>query len=309
MTPSVTVLGPQRQPTLDRVLATLGIDGPIAAITAGWQEREGDDGELMGLLGGRGLNLRLHDKWLAALQADPGYATAEREHRVVLEQMQQLYLLRLDHAIRAAYEILQRAGQHPRTQEAAVEDALDIVRMIDATHVRRVRELRAAFEDAWRPARRESMAGHVAEVGRLLGQAACLVMAGGHVGELLWLLELFDVRDRLPAQLVAWSAGAMTLTDRVVLFHDRVAHGPGQAEVLDSGLGLLHDVVLLPHARRRLRTEDAARMTVLARRFAPAQCVVLDDGMALDFGADSALPGTARIVADDGRIVEREPAT
>lgn len=308
MTPSVTVLGPQRQPTLDRVLAGLGVDGPIAAITAGWQEREGDDGELMALLGGHGLNLRLHDRWLAALTADKEYAVAEREHRVVMEQMQQLYLLQLDHAIKAAYEILQRAGQHPRTLDMAAEDALDVVRVIDTTHIRRIRELRGAFDEAWRPAERESIAGHVSEIGRLLDEAACLVMAGGHVGELLWLLELFGVTEHWPAQVVAWSAGAMTLTDRVVLFHDRVAHGPGQAEVLDSGVGLLHDVVLLPHARRRLRTEDAGRMTVLARRFAPATCVVLDDGMALDFGSDSTLPGTARVVAADGRIVEREAA-
>jgi hypothetical protein len=308
MTPSVTVLGPQRQPTLDRVLATLGIDGPIAAITAGWQEREADDGELMRLLEGRGLNLRLHARWIAALEADPDYATAEREHHVVLEQTQQLYLLRLDHAIRAAYEVLQRAGQHPRTQEAAVEDALDIVRTIDATHVRRIRELRRAFDAAWRPSERHTISGHVEEIGRLLGQVACLVMAGGHVGELLWLLELFGVREHLPAQVVAWSAGAMALTDRIVLFHDRVAHGPAQSEVLDAGLGVLHDVVLLPHARRRLRTDDATRMTVLARRFAPARCVVLDDGMALDFGSGSALPANARVVTADGRIVAQEAA-
>jgi hypothetical protein len=308
MTPSVTVLGPQRQPTLDRVLGTLGIDGPIAAITAGWQEREADDAELMNLLDGRGLNLRLHARWIAALEADPEYAAAEREHHVVLEQTQQLYLLRLDHAIRAAYEVLQRAGQHPRTQEAAAEDALDIVRTIDATHVRRIRDLRQAFDDAWRPTERHTISGHVEEIGRLLAQAACLVMAGGHVGELLWLLELFGVGAHLPAQVVAWSGGAMTLTDRIVLFHDRVAHGPAQSEVLDAGLGVLHDVVLLPHARRRLRTEDTTRMTVLARRFAPARCVVLDDGMALDFGGDSSLPGNARVVTDDGRIVAREAA-
>ena len=308
MTPSVTVLGPQRQPTLDRVLTAIGVDGPIVAITAGWQEREADDGELMALLGGRGVNLQLHARWIAALSTDPEYAAAEREHRVVAEQMQQLYLLRLDHALRATYEVLQRAGQHPRTQEAAVEDALDIVRTIDAAHIRRVRELREAFEQSWRPAQREVMAGHVGEVANLLGQAHCLVIAGGHVGELLWVFELFGLRDRLPAHVVAWSAGAMALTERVVLFHDRVAHGPAQSEVLDAGLGLLPGVVLFPHARRRLRTEDTTRMTVLARRFAPARCVVLDDGMTLDFGDDAGLPGHARVVTEDGRIVERQAA-
>jgi len=100
----------------------------------------------------------------------------------------------------------------------------------------------------------------------------------------------------------------MVLTDRIVLFHDLVAHGPAQSEVLDLGLGLLRDVVLLPHARRRLRTDDPVRMSVLARRFAPARCVVLDDGTALDFGPDSRLPDGARVVTDDGRIVVRDAA-
>jgi hypothetical protein len=49
-------------------------------------------------------------------------------------------------------------------------------------------------------------------------------------------------------------------------------------------------------------------MSVLARRFAPAQCVVLDDGVRVDLGADGALPPEARIVAPDGRIVERAAA-
>jgi hypothetical protein len=308
LTPAVTVLGPQRQPTLDRVLAKLNIEAPIAAINAGWQEREGDDGELMALLGDRGRNLRLHGRWFDALHADPEYAAAEREHRVVLGQVQQLYLLRLDHALRATYGVLQRAEPHPRTRDAAAADALEIVRLIDATHVQRIRELRDAFVDAWSPAARDTFAGHVAEVAEHLSQAGCLVMAGGHVGELLWLLEVFDVARHLPAQVVAWSGGAMVLTERIVLFHDRVAHGPAQAEVLDRGLGLLRDVVLLPHARRRLRTDDPVRMSVLARRFAPARCVVLDDGVSLDLGRDSTLPAGTRIVTDDGRITTQDAA-
>src|SRR5947208_17080102 len=100
----------------------------------------------------------------------------------------------------------------------------------------------------------------------------------------------------------------MVLTERIVLFHDKVAHGPAQSEVLGAGLGVLHDVVLLPHARRRLRTDDEMRMAVLARRFAPAVCVVLDDGMTLDLGRDGTLPGNARVVADDGRLVTRDAA-
>ncbi len=62
------------------------------------------------------------------------------------------------------------------------------------------------------------------------------------------------------------------------------------------------DAVLLPHARRRLRVDDRNRMGVLARRFGPARCVVLDDGVRVDLGPGGGLPGSVRVIAADGRI-------
>ena len=67
---------------------------------------------------------------------------------------------------------------------------------------------------------------------------------------------------------------------------------------------MIPGLVLLPHARRRLRTEDSLRMSVLARRFAPATCVVLDDGVRVDLGPGGSLPPSARLVDEEGRIVE-----
>ena len=100
----------------------------------------------------------------------------------------------------------------------------------------------------------------------------------------------------------------MALTDRVVLFHDRAPQSPSHAEVYDEGLGLMEGIVLLPHARRRLRIDDNLRMSVLARRFAPAICVVLDDGVRLDVTPDGGLPPEARIVTEDGRVATLETA-
>ena len=70
MTVSITLLGPQRRPTVDRVLDSLGVGGPIAMVTAGWQERESDDAELVSLAGGRAVNLRLYARWTEGLQED-----------------------------------------------------------------------------------------------------------------------------------------------------------------------------------------------------------------------------------------------
>jgi hypothetical protein len=302
--PSITLLGPQRRPTLDRVLETLDVHGQIAAVTAGWQERESDDGELMSLLGGRGVNLRLHARWMNVLQVDTDFARAEREHRAVLDELQQLYLLRLDHALRATYAVALRSDGHPRIQAMALDDAIAVVKQLDDMHLGRVTDLGNTFREAWQPYDRDVVAKHREEVRGALAHADCLVIAGGHVGDLLEVLDLFRVADGLPARIVAWSAGAMALTERVVLFHDRAAHSPAQAELLDTGLGIVSGLVALPHARRRLRTDDLLRMTVLARRFSPARCLVLDDGVTVELGSDSTLPVRARTVDADGRIVE-----
>src|SRR5262249_62096442 len=100
--------------------------------------------------------------------------------------------------------------------------------------------------------------------------------------------------------LIAWPAGARALTDRIVLFHDRSPQGPGHPEVYGSGLSLLRDVVLLPHARARLLLDDTPRMTVFARRFAPARCVPLEAGTPIDRPADGARPPRGRGVAGAG---------
>jgi hypothetical protein len=77
--------------------------------------------------------------------------------------------------------------------------------------------------------------------------------------------------------------------------------------VMGEGIGLLPDLVPLPDARRRLRVNDPVRMAVLARRFAPARCLVLDDGVRVRL-TDGRLPPDARLVDHDGRIAPFEAA-
>jgi len=134
------------------------------------------------------------------------------------------------------------------------------------------------------------------------------------VGVLAEMLHLFNVAAALNgAPVIAWSAGAMALTDRIVLFHDRSARGSGHAEVYGSGLSLVRDTVLLPHARARLLLDDAPRMAVFARRFAPARCVPLEAGTRIDVSsdgtwADGAWPAGIRVLGEDGHVSAREAA-
>jgi len=152
------------------------------------------------------------------------------------------------------------------------------------------------------------IAEHRAEVAALLDGATVLVIAGGHVGVLTDALHLFNVAASLRSPVVAWSAGAMALTERIVLFHDRSAHGPGHPEVYGSGLSVLHNVVPLPHARARLLLDDAPRMAVFARRFAPARCVLLENGVRIDTDGDGGCPPGTRVLGPDGHVITLEAA-
>lgn len=296
------VLGPQRRPTLDGVVRGLGLDGPVGTVTAGWQEREPDDAELDALVGGRGVNLRLHARWQDVLGKDPEYAAAELEHRAALRELQELYLVQIDGTLRALREVGRYGGSRAEIREAARADTEAAVRLVDERHLVRVREARDAFEARWRPGDRLAAAEHRAEIRQITDLVGALVVTGGHVGVLLHVLRLFAVSA--PPVVIAWSAGAMALTERVLLFHDRAPHGPAHAEFLDAGLGWITGCVLLPHARRRLHTDDATRMAELAGRTAPARCVVLDDGVRLDLGERSELPPGVRTIGSDGRIGE-----
>jgi hypothetical protein len=308
MTRTVTILGPQRRPTFDQAVRHLDPDGPIALITAGWQEREPDDAEVDRLLGGRGAQLDLHARWQNVLARDREFAGAELEHRAVLDEMQLLYLTQLDHALGSLYAVARRANDRPRTRTAALADAMAVVKLVDERHIRRVKAAHQDFYGAWRPHERPLLAEHREQVQATLQASSAVVVAGGHVGVLNRVLHLFNVAPFLPDTVVAWSAGAMALSDRIVLFHDRAPQGPSHAEVYDEGIGVVEAAVFLPHARRRLMVDDLTRMSTLATRFGPATCVVLDDGMRLVLGPDGELPADARVIDEDGRIRSRGAA-
>jgi len=296
------LLGPQRRPTL----GSLGVPGPFVTVTAGWQEREPDDGELRSVLGGDAVGLALYQRWLDVQERDPEYAAAARGLSDELAELADLYLLRLDYALQAVYALQHRSADADAS--AALGEAVEAVQELDAAHLARVNEVRGEFFDRLRPHDRPVIAAHRASVASALASAAALVVAGGHVGVLAEVLHLFNVAASLPssAAVIAWSAGAMAMADRIVLFGDRSAHGPGHAEVYGSGLSVVRDVVLLPHAKARLLLDDAPRMAVFARRFAPAVCVPLEAGTRVEVASDGSshggLPAGARVLGLDGHV-------
>ena len=299
---TVILLGPQRfRPSVRNTVRSLDVKGAVATVTAGWREREADDSELDELLDGRSLNLGLYARRQDVMARDPEFAEAARGRSEVLKELHSVYVLRLDHATAAVAELVVR-DIHARVAASALDDAIAAVRDIDERHLELVAEVHADFYEQMQPHERESIAEHRATVAALLSRCSAVTIAGGHVGALLWCLNLFNVAPVLrDLPVVAWSAGAMAVTDRVVLFNDNAPDGRAYSEVYDAGLGLCHGVVALPHARRRLRLEDPVRVLVLARRFAPSQCVVFDDGARVDCVEGGCPPGT-RVLTQDGRV-------
>lgn len=277
------LLGPQRlRPTIGQELSRWGIPGPLATITAGWQEREAEDDELQEFLGHRCVNLRLHARSDDVYQEDPEFFEAHRAKQDTLRHLQDLYRRRLAHALDAAREVTQVAAPEPLIREER-NAAILALRLVDEQHLARTRQVQREFELTYRPTARPAIDRHYRELRSMLGECYALLVAGGHVASLLNRMRLFQLDSLLsslprPLPLFAWSAGAMAITERVVLFHDSPPQGPGNAELLGHGLGLLPGIVVLPHARRRLRLGDPDRVSLFASRFAPDRCVTLDEG-------------------------------
>jgi hypothetical protein len=277
--PDLILLGPQRlRPTLSEALATLGTDGSVAAITAGWQDRESEDDELHEHLGGRTVNLQLYRRAEELFADDPRLFELHRQRQDGLRELQEIYRRRLRHALAAARELLADPAESPLLSQAR-RDAVAAVRRLDAEHLEAVRRLHRQFRRAARPDRRAGLRRQRGELSRLISGCQALAIAGGHVAVLLNRLRLFDVLYLATGRpILAWSAGAMALAERVVVFHDSPPQGAGDAELVEAGLGRLRGLQPFPHARRRLRLGDPLRVGLLARRLAPAVCIALDEG-------------------------------
>lgn len=276
MSVPIVLLGPQRfNPSLGDAVQQLGIEGRIATVTAGWQERESDDKDLDQHLNGRTVNLRLHQRADEVWRDDPELRDAHRDRQNLLRLKQDFYRVRLEHELEAAFVIQKRAAPAEILEEEQ-HASIQAIRDLDAYHLTQCGHVRDEFESEWQPREREAVAKHRAEIAATLRDVGAIAIAGGNVATLLNRLDLFGIIDLargLP--LFAWAGGAMVISDRIVLFHDDPPQGPGAAEVLDRGLGLCPHVVPLPHPDQRLRLHDHERLSIFSRRFAPSLALLM----------------------------------
>lgn len=305
----IVVLGPQtHRPTFPAVLQELGVTAGVCAITAGWQENEGDIEELAPY-SSKITDLMLYQRAEYAFESDPELFQAHRGRQAKLQELQNLYRLRLDHASAALEKMLDAVGDEELLR-AQRRSALAALRALDRQHLLSIASLHRGFQERWRPLDRPSVAHQRRQLAEHIAASHAVLLAGGHVANLIARLRLFDLAPLLSEKpLIAWSAGAMALTERIVLFHDRSPQGASNPEVLDAGLGLLNGVVALPHARQRLLLSDRQRVGAFARRFAPARCIMLNQGTQLRWRqpcGELILARQARRLSRSGRLLRLE---
>jgi hypothetical protein len=299
------LLGPQRPLTnLGEAVAASGIpEGPIAVISAGWQEAEADIEDVHALLQRPLVDLCLYQRAENIFDTRSPLRDAYRERQDQLKALQLLYRKRLRQLMLAARHMLRAEGD---AGMIATEQrhALSQLRALDRHHLHRVQAIHAEFDEQFQSLASEQLAGQVAKINRIVSACETVLITGGNVLVLLNRMRLFGV-DRLLAEkhLVAWSAGAMVLSDLVVLYHDRTPLGRRDPEILATGTGVLPGYVFLPDAKRRLREKDSVRTGLLCRRFSPGVCVTLNSGARLQFeGQRLQQSEVARRLTRDGRF-------
>lgn len=303
--PQRILLGPQRPVTnLGAAIADSGLpDGPLAVISAGWQEAEADIDDVRAATGRPLAELRLYQRTEQIFAAAPELLAAYRARQDRLQALQRLYRVRSRRLLAAARQMLRAKGESSLI-EAEQRHAIAQLRALDRHHMRRVNSILREFDAEFAIGKHELLARHAAEISGVLDGTETAVITGGNVAVLINRLRLFGLGNLLAGKnLVAWSAGAMALSERVVLFHDNPPQGPRNPEVFGPGLGLVKRRVFFPNARTRLRTSDRIRMQLLCRRFAPSICVTLNSGSAVRFDDEDLVTAeNARQIADSGRL-------
>lgn len=284
-------------------------------LSAGWRTDETDDEPLRRHLGPDVAVLPIYTWFEVVMRELPELRADYRSRQDELARLRKLHRLRLNAALASWGSVRDdRRADDPLADEAMAQ-ALDDVRRIDHQLLDGAARIVSAHERASQPWEKHPVVSRLKErAHQLLREARAIVITGGHVAVLLNRLQFFGVDAVLRevheagTPILAWSAGSMVLTERIVLFYDDPPDGQAYPELLDRGFGLVKDLVILPHAKQRLRLDDPRRVALMASRFAPAVCLGLDNGSALQFRRgewwNRGLHGTAVRLHPDGRVTD-----
>lgn len=297
----VVLLGPQRYVrSVGAVAQERFPSGPVATITAGWQEWESDDEALDRDLQHRSVNLELYRRAAQVMEGDRELAQAHSLLQSRIRLLAKAYRFRLGLAHKA-WQTLDQAPGEESVLGPEREAAFQVIRDLDVRHLDRVGELRAEFDRQF--AGRDAVLAHRRELELILDRVAAVVIEGGHVPVLVNRLRLFDLTPLLREHtIVACAGAAMVVAPLIVFFHDSPPQGPSIPEVAERGLKLFEGVVALPDAAQRLSLNDEDRVSRMARRFSPYSCIALDGGSRIEWDGEKWTPRAAGRLTASGRV-------
>jgi len=299
----IVLLGPQTDfNEIGEMLDEVQADGSVALITTGWQENESEDEALIEKLRRPAINLALHARSERIYAQESGYAKARAARQARLQHLQRFYRMRLEAIDEAARAI---GVRHVDAELLDEQHSITVAQMchLDNDHLQRCQTEWAAFDSQWPAAEQASIASERAELAEIVDRCAAVVISGGHLTALLNRLRLFNVLANLGNKpIIAWSAGAMCLSDRIVLFHDSPPFGKNLAQMLDVGLGLIKNVVVMPDPSRRLRTHESEGISRFTQRMAPAECLGMDIGARLIFNQGRLQSAFAHRLLPNGQL-------
>ncbi len=313
MVGSLLLLGPQRpSQNLSEALGTVPGDGPVVLITAGWRHDEGEVESLQRVAGSSALHLPIYRWFDELMTSQPALANAWRLRQAKVLELKALHRLRLLPAIDALRQMMDRVSAGSEIARPQFQWSLDHLRELDQQLLDHAAVISRQHPEVLRPWEHPAVAAIHQRVAEAFAGSRAILVAGGHVAVLRNRLEFFGLRPLLHqavargTSVIAWSAGAMCLTDRIVLFYDDPPDGAGHPELLDRGFEMADSVVLLPHCRERLTLSDRRRVSLLATRFAPDACLGLENGAWLVRNGDRWLnrgpPGSAVWLWPDGDV-------
>ncbi len=308
----LVLLGPQRDhPRLAEALDHLGCTGEVAVISAGWRHDESELEALVRDVGDRVTPIPLYAWFDALCLKDPLLARAYSARQQKIIDYKAAYRDQLIHTMAAVAALQARVVHDPDLYGPELRFTHQALRALDARAILRANAIRAAHPKTARPWDHPEVRALHDKAAAILDRVDAVLIAGGHVGVLRNRLFFFGFDVLLPrllargGALVAWSAGAMALTEQIYLFYDTPPEGEGHAEVLDSGLGIVEGACVFPHAHQRLLLDDRERMCRLVNRLRPAKVLTMEPGAWLQHTAeegwtDHSVPGTAEFWTADG---------
>lgn len=281
------------------MLARQGVHGPVALVSAGWRYDEERDEPLREAIGLTVHNLRLYHAYQEIEREAPDLAAAHARKQSALKKSKEAYRVAIAQTLVTLQALWPgRAEPGPPWFDHAVAH----LAALDALFLAECDRLHRQFAEEVRPERHPMVRAVRARAADLLAGCRAVLIAGGHVGILRNRIAFFGIDGLLPGRpIVAWSGGAMVLTDRVLLYHDHTNFGVGTAEMLDRGFGLDPGVVYLPHPRERLALGNTAGVAILARRLAPARALGLENGACVEDGVITT-PAKVLTLGVDGAV-------